>query len=128
MSDGTHEVLTDGQWSQVARRARASVFFVGNGSTTEINSPDRCLPGEPNDDGRGNVEHIIDWYAQLHAMIAHQLRHLADSLGGTEAAQRLFEASYERYMCVAAVTPGWCSHWRELHGECLGPFEHNLTD
>lgn len=118
-------VMTDADWAPHARQMRAAVIRMRGGHPEKIYRKERCLPGEPGDCGHSNAEHIIGWYAQLSAMMAHNAEHLAATLGrGYGAMLEMHEQAYESFVCAAAADSRECWHWRDMHGECPGPVKH----
>ena len=120
----TKTTMTDAEWAQHARKARSAVLRLRGATTEEILAEDMCLPGEAQDCGHGYAEHIIGWYAQIGAMLNHNLEHLADTVGGRARLMELYSGAYEAFVCAAAATPGECWHWGDMHGECPGPVSH----
>lgn len=114
---------TDADWAAHARQMRAAVIRLRGGHPEKINRKKRCLPGEPGDCGESNVAHIIGWYAQLTAIMDHNLMHLAGSSDPEKVAraQEMFQSAYEGYICTEAADPDECSHWAEMHESCPGP-------
>ena len=119
-------VMTDAEWRDHALMVRNAVLCMRGAPDGDPLAADAgCLPGEPADCGHSHAEHIIGWYAQLAAMMAHNAEHLAATLGrGYGAMLEMHEQAYESFVCAAAADPAECWHWRDMHGECPGPVEH----
>lgn len=117
-------VMTDADWMDHARKVRSAVLRMRGATTDEILAEDMCLPGEADDCGHSNAQHIIGWYAQMGAMMAHNSEHLAATLGSAQAVRDLYVQAYESFVCAAAADSRECWHWRDMHGECPGPMRH----
>lgn len=117
--------MTEAEWYQRALLVRNAVLCLRGAGADDPLAGVGCLPGEPDDCGHSSAEHIVGWYAQIDALLTHEMAHLADAVGGTHRLDAMFDHAHESFVCVKAATPGECSYWRSLHGPCPGPSHGN---